>query len=418
MPKSGRPFTALPKPERDDSSVAGVPAKRSWFDLPDGTLGILFLLILSSFCGALIAVYWPFSQGGADVAVGDRVSTLETKVDEMAAGHASKAATLAFEDQRREIAALRSRLDADEARLGALEKSESTAEAVDMTGLKSSTDRHALDLKQLSDRLARLEQLVGGDRAQSLARLRNKLDDHSAPLLAQVSRFEQRLAALEKSTPPAGLAQKLDSFALKSEEGMLETRVQQLEAQDANGVMRRAAAVMALADLVRASAGGEPFANELAALKSLTPALPEIDDLARYAAKGVPTRVMLADSFQRQANAILAAQHASKNKTWSDRIWSGVTNVVSARRIGIIVGNDPDARVARAEVDLNIGELARAVREVNALSGPAREVADPWLKSAAERMTVDRDARALAQRLVADLSVQPTATPPAIASVK
>ncbi len=396
MPKSGRSFTAVPKPEGEDSVAAEPAPKRGWFDLPDGSSAILFLLVLSSFCGALIAIYWPFSQGAGEMGVGDRLSTLESKVDAMAAGHASGAAVQVFVNQRRELAALKGRLDADEARLSIMEKSEGGAEAVDVRELKASADRNGSDVRILFDRLARLGQVKGPDINQAL-------ND-------QMSGFERRLAALEKSAPPAGLAQRLDSFALKSEEDALESRVSELETQNTAGVMRRAAAVMALADLVRASAGSEPFADELSALKTLAPASPEIQDLSRYASRGVPTRTMLADSFVRQADAILATQHASGGNSWSDRIWSDVMNVVSVRRIGNLVGNDPEAHVARAEVDLNIGELARAVREVSALTGPAREAAVPWLKSANERMNVDRDARALAERLVANLSVQPLTT--------
>jgi hypothetical protein len=403
MPKTRLSFTAVPRPERD-STLASEPATRQgWFDFPEGALGILFLLVLSSFCGALIAVYWPFSQGG-ETGVSDRLSTLESKLDAMAAGHATAAAAQAFVDQRRELVVLKNRLDADEARLAVVEKSESAAETSDVAELRSSTDRNASDLKLLSDHLARLEQRAGSVSAQELA------EDRTTALRDRLSGFEQRVAALEKSAPPAGLAQKLDNFALKSEEIALESRVLQLEAQDANGVMRRAAAVMVLADLVRASAGGEPFANELTALKTLAPVSPEMQDLARYAAKGVPTRTMLADSFARQADAILATQHADGSDTWGDRIWSDVMNVVSVRQIGILVGNDSEAHIARAEVDLNIGELARAVREVNALPGLSREAAVPWLKSANERMNVDRDARSLAERLVANLSAQPAAS--------
>jgi len=402
MPKTGRSFTAVPKPDRDDSAVAEPEPRRGWFDLPDGALGILFLLVLSSLCGALIAVYWPFSQGAGEAGIGDRLSTLESKVDAMAAGHASRVAIQAFVGQRREIAVLKNRLDADEARLAVMEKTEGSAEGVDLTGIKSSADRSASDVRMLSDRLASLELVAVPEDSRALT------DDRSRALRDRMSRFEQRVAALERSAPPAGLAQKLDRFALKSEEGALESRVMQLEAQDTAGVKRRAAAVMALADLVRASSGSEPFADELAALKTLAPASPEIEELAHYAAKGVPTRTMLADSFARQTDAILGAQHASQAKSWGDKIWSGVMNVVSVRRIGNLVGNDPEAHVARAQFDLDIGELARAVREVNALAGPAREAAVPWLKSANERMAVDRDARALAERLVANLSVQPS----------
>src|ERR1700722_7950027 len=124
MLKKGRSFTAIPKLAREDSDAGELLAKRSWFDLPDGTLGILFLLLLASFCGALIAVYWPFGQGQGEANMGDRILTLEAKVDEIAASHASLAAAQAFVGQSREIVALRSRVDADEARLALMERSE------------------------------------------------------------------------------------------------------------------------------------------------------------------------------------------------------------------------------------------------------------------------------------------------------
>jgi hypothetical protein len=118
---------------------------------------------------------------------------------------------------------------------------------------------------------------------------------------------------------------------------------------------------------------------------------------------------MLADSFSKQADAIIAADHPAPNKSWSEKVWSTVMNV-SVRPIKNLIANGSDARVARAQVDLNLGELPRAIHEVSALTGPAREAAESWLKSANERMTVDRDARTLAQRLVANLSAQPNAS--------
>jgi hypothetical protein len=400
----------VPKPGGRESPVADIPSKKSWFDLPDGTVGIFFLLLVSAICGALIAVYWPFPQSGGEASVGDRLSTLETKVDEIAVGHGSRAAMEVIAAQRREIAALKSRLDADEARLAMMEKSESAAESVDLAALKTNLDKTATDTKQIAARMSHDEQLAGPVGAQTMSRLRADVDGRTAALHDKLSRFDQRLSALEKSAPPADLAQRLDSFALKNEEGALETRIGELEAQDVTGVMRRAAAVMALADLVRASAGGEPFADELTALKALAPSSPEIQDLAHYAAKGVPTRTMLADSFSRQIDAILASDHGSANGSWRDRILSGVINVVTMRPIRNIIGNDPEARLARAQVDLNLGEVARAVKEVNALPAAERVAAEPWLKSANERISVDRDARSLAQRLVANLSVQPNGT--------
>ena len=394
MAETRSSFAALPQPEKAEAP-AGEVSGRSWFDLPDGTLGILFLLLLSSFCGGMIAVYWPFAAGGGGESAGvsDRLSTLETKVDALTAGRNAKAAMQMFAAEHRDLAGLKSRLDADEARLAGIEKSQGVAEATDIATLKAGTDKNAADVQSLSGRVGKIEDETGPGGAKLSARLRADIDSRTAALHDEMSRFDMRIAALEKSALPADIAQRLDSFALRSEEGAIMNR-------DTGGVMRRAAAVMALADLVRASAGGDPFIDELAALKSLAPTSPEIQDLGRFAGRGVPNRTMLADSFSKQADGILAA---GGNRSLSERIWSSVMSVPGLRNI---VGNDPQSRVARAEVDLNLGEIARAVKEMNALSGPARNAAEPWLKSANERLTVDRDMRLLAQRLVSDLSMQ------------
>ena len=172
--------------------------------------------------------------------------------------------------------------------------------------------------------------------------------------------------------------------------------------------MKRAAAVLALADLVRASGSAESFGPELDALKALVPGSPEVADLARYASKGVLTRTMLADKFSQNAATIVAAQRTDQAQGWSERLIANLANLVSIRRVGEIQGHDAEARVARAEVDLRAGDLVHAVGEVSALKGSARAAAGDWLDEARGRLAVDRDARVLASQVVANL----TATPP------
>jgi hypothetical protein len=183
-----------------------------------------------------------------------------------------------------------------------------------------------------------------------------------------------------------------------------------LEDQDTAGVMRRAAAVLALADLVRASGSAESFGPELDALKALVPASPQVADLSRYASKGVPTHTMLADKFSQNAAAIVSAQRTDQAQGWSERLLANLANLVSIRRVGEIQGHDVEARVARAEVDLHAGDLVRAVAEMNALRGSAREAAGDWLDEARGRLAVDRDARILATQVVANLAAPPSAS--------
>jgi hypothetical protein len=93
-------------------------------------------------------------------------------------------------------------------------------------------------------------------------------------------------------------------------------------------------------------------------------------------------------------------------------MWANLANLVSIRRVGEIQGRDVEARVARAEVDLHAGDLARAVAEVSALRGSARAAAGDWLDEARGRLAVDRDARLLATQVVASLTAPSTAQEP------
>jgi hypothetical protein len=413
-----RPFSALPQQETESAASTVAPrTRRALFDLPDGALGIFFLLFIAAASGGLIAVYWPWQNTNETSVSSDRLAALEARVDQIATGHAPKAAAAAFQDERRDLGALRNRLDADEARLGAIEKATGQADDIDLVALKNSLEKATADVAVLSDRIGRLEQSSPGSRPgvvqavrppdQSLAQLHNELNARLQQMNEALGKLAARTAALEKNAPPPDLADRLDAFALKSGEAALESRIGRLEDQDAAGVMKRAAAVLALADLVRASGSAESFGSELDALKALVPASPQVADLSRYANKGVPTRAMLAGKFSQDAAAIVAAQRTDQAQGWSERLWANVANLVSIRRVGEIQGHDVEARVARAEVDLHAGDLAHAVAEINALKGSARAAAGDWLDEARGRLAVDRDARLLATQVVASLTAPP-----------
>ena len=62
-----REFNALPKPEAETIAL-DPPVKRRGFDLPEGAVGIFFLLIIAAVSGGLIAVYWPWQQASNEPA--------------------------------------------------------------------------------------------------------------------------------------------------------------------------------------------------------------------------------------------------------------------------------------------------------------------------------------------------------------
>jgi hypothetical protein len=371
MSESDRPFTALPKPELDEAQAKEPRARRGF---AEGAFGIFVLVILASLSGGLIAIYWPWMRGTETSDANDRLTALETRIGQMSAGQASKAAAESFEAERRDLAALKNRVDADEARLSELESS---------PGQSGGASPAGTDLAAIQKTLTQLAK-DSDDRAKASADLSG------------------RVTALEKSAPPTDLATRLDSFALKSDEAALDARLKKLESEDPSGTLRRAASVLALADLVRASEGDGAFIGELAALRTLSPS-PELSNLAHYS-KGVPTRAVLTEQFSAGADSILAAERRSHASDWLNRLWASLVNLVSVRRVGNVSGNDSESRIARAEFDLRAGDLDSAVSEVSKLVGPARDAAAPWLAEAKARQAIARDTQAATNRIVAGLA--------------
>lgn len=379
---SARPFSAVPKPEAEetDTPAAAPRRRRRFFDMPEGAAGFFILWVLAAAGGALVVVYWPWVSGtGApdNTAMNDRLAVLETRIGQIASGHAPQAAAASFEEERRNLAALKARVDADEARLAALESGTGGPTA----GVQPAAGNAATE--------------------KALAVLRSDLDAQEKASADALGKLDARLTDDEKRLPAADLSERLANLAPKSDVTALDTRLAKIENKDTASLVRRASALLALADLMRASERERPFPNELDVLRALVPPSPEIADLSRRAQKGVPSATILSQRFARDADSILAAERRSRARNWLERAWLDLVNVVSVRRIGNVSGNDTEARVARAEFALKNGDLAAAVAEVKNLDAPAAKAASPWLKDAEARLAVDADARALTNRIVA-----------------
>jgi hypothetical protein len=418
-----RSFAALPKPEAEEPTPESKEPRprRRFFDAPEGGLiGWLILWLLAAVGGALIVISWQWVAGNPSSdtsAVNDRISALETRVGQIAAGQAPKAAEASFAEERRNLAALKARVDADEARLAALETATGQTTASGQPApataatLKAAVDKNTADLAQIAQQLGKLNQsgsaqLEGRVAAneKALTGLRSDLDTRSKASGDALDKLGARLAIDEQHLAPADLAARLDSFALKTDLAALDARLAKLEGQDTTGLIRRASAVLALADFVRASEGQSAFANELDTLGALVPASPEIADLSHYAKSGAPTLAVLSQRFSRDIDAILAAERAASAHNWTERLWFDFVNLVSVRRTGNVTGNDTEARVARAEFNLKNGNLAAAVSDVQGLDAPARAAAAPWLKDAEARLAVENDTRTLTARVVTGLA--------------
>lgn len=418
-----RSFAALPQPEAEEPPPEPKDARRRrrLFDVPEGGLiGWLILWLLAAVGGALIVISWQWIAGNPspeNAAVNDRLTALETRIGQIAAGQAPKAAEASFAEERRNLAALKTRVDADEARLTALEAAAGQTSASGQpapaatAALKAAVDKNAADLAQLTQQIGKLNQNAPAQlenrvaaNEKAVAGLRNDLDTGNKTIADALNKLSARLTIDEGRLAPADLATRLDSFALKADLAALDTRLTKLEGQNTAGLIRRASAVLALADFVRASQGPAPFANELDTLATLVPASSEITDLSRYARSGAPTTAALGQRFSHEIDTILAAERAASAHNWTERMWFDFINLVSVRRTGNVSGNDTEARVARAEFDLRNGNLAAAVNEVRGLDTPARAVAAPWLRDAEARLAIENDSRALTARIVTGLA--------------
>jgi hypothetical protein len=305
----------------------------------------------------------------------------------------SQPSPLQTQGEQGDIAALSDRLASDEARIATLERSPPG----EVPGMKASLDQTASDLAALSARVGKLETAPD---PQAAARL----DDLERRLAQMRSDYDASIAVLERNAAGADLQQR--QAALTSAQAALDARVAKLEAIDPSATMRRAAAELALVNLVAASGTPQPFASELETFRALMPDAPELGELAPIALSGAPTQAVLSERFAGMAAKALAAERAGAAKGFFGRLWANISNIVVIRKVGETGGHDSDSILARAGARLDKGDLAGAVEEMTALKGSARASASPWLGEAKARLAIQRDTASLARHM-AELLAKP-----------
>ncbi len=314
-----------------------------------------------------------------------------------------------------DLAPLTKRLDALEQEIAALHAG----------GQQPTQTIPAANLSALNDKIAALEAKLSSLQAQSAPPVPAA---DVAGLSEKIAALEARLAALQSQPPATGAAADMaaldklskDNAALRDDMAALKAQLAAVDqaltarGQDANGV----AFALAVGNLGGALSTARPFAAELTALTELAAGDPALAaqvkeltaPLAERAALGVPPLVELQTRFPALARAIVdAAKQAApaavenpQSQSWYDRPLGWLSSAgdwlasqVSVRPVGEVAGDDPGARVARAEVRLAQNDLAAAVKELEGMSGPAATVAAAWLGDAQARLAVDQVVSAL-----------------------
>lgn len=235
------------------------------------------------------------------------------------------------------------------------------------------------DLGPLSARVAALEQ-----RPQSIAAAPVAVPD-LAPLDRRVAALEQRQAADLGPLEASVAALQRDSNAAQD---ALSQRVSAVENRLAAS-QKAAQRISLIAGATLALAAGQKLGD----LPGAPPAL------ARFANAAPPTEASLRLSFAPAAReALAAAQPDVEGKPVLTRLWAKAQDLVTIRQGDHVLVGDPNAGVLdRARTDLDAGDLASAVAEVEKLQGKAAQAMAGWLAQARSLL----DARAALAMLAA-----------------
>ena len=299
----------------------------------------------------------------------------------------------------------------------------------------------APDLSDLIARVTRLEQSLdalakagkdGGSDVDAAAtdaklgaieqRLQAKID---AVLSQQESTMSDRLDSVQ--TAVATLAAKLGALAkarLSGDESgsspdlaALHQRIAKLEAAlpdlsktigQGTASAKSGAAAIAFANLREAVGAGRPYTVELAALRTLAPGIGDLGALPARAETGIPTVAELARAFQKVAEASVATPATPTDESFFDSVIASAKSAVKIRRIDAEeTGDTAGAVLARAATHLKQGDVAAAVKEVDALPAPARDAFAGWLEDAHTRISADATLSTLQSAVLASMGGAP-----------
>lgn len=184
----------------------------------------------------------------------------------------------------------------------------------------------------------------------------------------------------------------------------LESRISALE-DGQDRTTQAAAAALAAALLAEAASTSRPFDRELAAVEKVLPLSPDARALRSLAQGGAPTRAALAAEFDDAASAAsLAARDPGEKGGFLDRIGYTLASIVTIRRVGSTVGDNPDAILARAERQVREGDIDGALAGLNTLPPSSLAAMSHWRLGAERRAAIDRRVAALRASALVNLA--------------
>ena len=245
----------------------------------------------------------------------------------------------------------------------------------------------------LAERIAKLEARPSTDVSPQLAAATAAARDAKARADAAFEASQKNAQAV--AAPPSN----------EKEVTELATRVAALEKAktvDADRPLRLAFVAAALRSVVER---GEPFAQELAALRPLVADAKGLAPLEPFATAGVPRNAQLARELSAQSGAMMtAAGSTPRDGGLMDRLQQNAERLVRIRPISETPGDDPATVISRAEAKATNGNVSGAVAEIMSLPPAVRAPAEPWIRKAEAQQAALAAARNLSDSAVAALA--------------
>lgn len=255
----------------------------------------------------------------------------------------------------------------------------------------------SLDNSSLVDRVMALENTLGGvgDGNVDLSMLMQRLAKMQDSLQGQ----EKMQATVDQLQKMIGGAQGTESLQTMmgppTMEQMLATEQKQGDselAETLEGVspaqLKAAALLIGLSQFRDSMNRSGPFVDDLALLQTMMGERdPELNvaiaQLAPYAEKGVLSPKGLSQELKTLTGDIAVASITGQDLSVQDRAMARFQEVLKIQKDGQpIMGTEAQARVARAQILLDQGDVNGAIAELESLDGPAREKAQPVIDQA------------------------------------
>ena len=380
-----------PSQPSSEASQAAEPAGSKEKPKRRGFTLVLVSALLAVILGLGVAIFVITKLSGsadrADIAsLQQQIRTLNTDNSDIAS---LKTQLEKLQSQGAGNSGVSARLSSVEQSLGALSSTVSALQqSTGSTAGAAVNSQAALD--DIKNQIAQL-----GARVETLEK---SVNNANAALADRVSALEQKI--------PANLADQLSGAATKTSVDSLENRVAMLEASTTALDAKRAAAAIALANLVRAAQSGNAFPDEFAAVRLLDLDPKVLAPIAPYADKGVAPASEITARFDSAARDALRASRGAV-KDWWGRFWANLSSLFLVRRMGPMAGTSDEAILARAGDDVHAGNFAAALDELSALSAPAAKEMTPWTADAKARVDLDRLVNNATAELLANLAQVP-----------